>query len=175
MVSRITVGLVLLVGALSPAPAARHGDPSPVRQSAVVTFERPTWVAGELLVGRYLIVHDEERMAQDGPCTALYRVGAPTAPAEEVIAFRCIPRERKAASGFTATVTSNRAHGIDVFDTLTEFQFAGDMEGHGVPGVALASSRGPATCLYADAAATALPVAMGISQHRAVDEQGWWR
>ena len=161
MVSRVTLALVLLIGTLSPAPAARHGDPRPTRQSAVVTFERPTWVAGELLVGTYLIVHDEERMAQDGPCTALYRVGAKTAPAEEVVAFRCIPRERNAVSGFTATVTSNRAHGIDVFDTLAEFQFAGDMEGHGVPGVAFASSRDLSTCLYALATDIPLPVAIG--------------
>jgi hypothetical protein len=109
-------------------------------QMTRVICERPTWVAGELLVGSYVIVHDEESMAQNGPCTALYRMGTPTAPAEEVVAFRCIPHDRKAVSGFTTTVTSNQARGIDVFDTLTEFQFAGDLEAHGVPGLTLASS-----------------------------------
>jgi hypothetical protein len=140
MVARATVALALIIGTLSPAPPAKHGDPTRARQSAMVTFERPTWIAGELLTGTYLVVHDEESMSQGGPCTALYRPATRTAPAEEAVAFRCIPRERNAVSAFTTTVTSSRARGIDIFDTLTEFQFAGDLEGHGVPGAALASS-----------------------------------
>lgn len=136
MVSRATVALVLLVGALVPATVATSGDRAPGHQSAIVGFEHPTWVAGEMLIGTYVIVHDEDKMTRGEPCTALYRVGARTRPLEEVVSFHCIPRERKVVSRFTTTVSSDPVLGMD---TLTEYQFAGDAEGHGVPTAALAS------------------------------------
>jgi hypothetical protein len=141
MVSRVTAASVLLVGVLVPATFAMNGDSTPHRQSAIVSFERPTWVAGEMLIGTYVIVHDDDKMAGGAPCTAFYRVGPRHRPLEEVVAFHCIPRERKAAPGFTTTVISKPALRIDTFDTLSEFQFAGDSEGHGVPVGALVSDR----------------------------------
>ena len=80
-------------------------------------------------------------MAAGAPCTTFYRVGPRNRPLDEVVSFRCIPRERKAVPSFTTTVISKPAFRIDTFDTLTEFQFAGDSEGHGVPIGALASDR----------------------------------
>ena len=133
MVSRITVASVLLVGALVPATFAMTGDEAPRQQSAIVRFERPTMVAGEMLIGTYVIVHDEGKMARGEPCTALYPVAAQERPFEEVVSFHCIPHERKFVPSFTTTVSSNPAFRIDTSDTLTEFQFAGDSEGHGVP------------------------------------------
>jgi hypothetical protein len=141
MVSRVTVASVLLIGTLVPATFAMSGDRTPRQQSAIVRFERPTWVAGEMLIGTYVIVHDEDRMSRGEPCTVLHRVGPRGRPLEEVVSFHCIPRERKAVPSFTTTVSSNPAFRIDTFDTLTEFQFAGDSEGHGVPIGALASDR----------------------------------
>jgi len=140
MVLRVTVASVLLAGALVPAPAM-NGDKAPRQQSAIVGFERPTWVAGEMLIGTYVIVHDEDKMADGAPCTAFYRVGPRNRPLEEVVSFHCVPRERKAVPSFTTTVISKPAFRIDTFDTLTEFQFAGDSEGHGVPIGALVSDR----------------------------------
>ena len=137
-VSRAIVASVLLVGALVPATVAMSGDRAPGHQSAIVRFEHPTWVASEMLIGTYVVVHDEDKMTRGEPCTAFYRVGTRTRPLEEVVSFHCIPRERKVVPGFTITVNSNAALGID---TLTEYQFAGDAEGHGVPIVALASDR----------------------------------
>jgi hypothetical protein len=141
MVSRVTVASVLLVGALVPATFAMTGDKAPRQQSAIVSFERPTWVAGEMLIGTYVIMHDEDKMAGGAPCTAFYRVGPGNRPLEEVVSFHCIPRERRAVSSFTTTVISKPAFRIDTFDTLSEFQFAGDSEGHGVPIGVLASNR----------------------------------
>jgi hypothetical protein len=138
MVSRVIVTAVLLVGALVPATFATSRDKASSRQSAIVTFERPTWVAGEMLIGTYIIVHDEDKMTRGEPCTALYRVGARKRPVEEVVSFHCIPRERKVVPSFSTTVILNPPVRIDAFDTLTEFQFAGDSEGHGVPVAALA-------------------------------------
>jgi hypothetical protein len=141
MVSRVTAVSVLIVGVLVPATFAMNGDRTPRQQSAIVSFERPTWVAGEMLIGTYVIVHDEDKMAGGAPCTAFYRVGRRNRPLEEVVAFHCIPRERKAVPSFTTTVISKPGLRIDSFDTLTEFQFAGDGEGHGVPIGALVSDR----------------------------------
>jgi len=107
------------------------------QQSAIVRFEHPTWVASQILIGTYVIVHDEAKMARGEPCTAFYRVTR-TRPLEEVVSFRCIPHERTVVSSFTTTVDSDEALGVD---TLTEYQFAGDSEGHGVPTGALASDR----------------------------------
>jgi hypothetical protein len=140
MVSRVIVASALLLGTLVPA-VAMSGDKEPSRQWAIIGFERPTWVAGEMLIGTYVIVHDEDKMTRGQPCTTIYRVGAQKRPHEAVVSFRCIPRERKAVPSFTTTtVSSNPAAFIDTFDTLTEFQFAGDSEGHGVPIGALASA-----------------------------------
>jgi hypothetical protein len=136
MVSQATVPLVLLVGTLIPATFAVSGDKAPSQQSAIVRFERPTWVASRMLSGTYVIVHDEDKMTRGEPCTALYLVGPRTRPLEEVVSFHCIPRERKVAPSFSITVSSDPELGVD---TLTEYQFAGDSEGHGVPIAVLAS------------------------------------
>jgi hypothetical protein len=138
MVARAIVVSVLLAGTLVTAPVAVSGDGAPGHQSAIVRFERPTWVASEMLIGTYVIVHDEDKMTRGEPCTALYRVGTRLHPLEQVVSFHCIPRERKVVSRFSTTVRFDPVLGID---TLTEYQFAGDSEGHGVPTAALASDR----------------------------------
>ena len=142
MISRLKraiIGSVLLIGMLGPAAVATRGAGGPSHQSSIVRFERPTWVASAMLIGTYVIVHDEDKMARGEPCTALYRVvGTPAHPLEEVVSFHCIPRPRTVVSRFTSLVSSNPATGVD---TLTEYQFAGDSEGHGVPSAALASDQ----------------------------------
>jgi hypothetical protein len=114
-------------------PAALTLDAAIVRprqQTSIIRFERPTWVAKELLIGSYMIVHDDARMARGEPCTAIYRLGGSISAENEVVAFHCIPRERKLANTFQMTVDSSLVPGTD---TLVEYQFAGDSEGHGVP------------------------------------------
>ena len=139
MKPRPILTVLVLVGALAPATFATTGDRTPLRhQSAIVAFERPTWVATQMLVGTYVIVHDDDRMMRGGPCTALYRVGTRTRPLEEVVSFHCIPRERKASPTFTTTIEWNPVFDMD---SLVEYQFAGDSEGHGVPVVTRASDQ----------------------------------
>lgn len=138
MVSRAIVASALFVATFALATVTTSGNGAPSHQSAIVRFEHPTWVAGQMLIGTYVIVHDEDKMTRGEPCTALYSVGTRTRPLQEVVAFHCIPRARHGVPSFTTTVNSNPALGID---TLTEYQFAGDSEGHGVPIAALASAR----------------------------------
>ena len=93
------IASALLLGTLVPATVATSGDGAPSHQSAIVRFEHPTWVANQMLIGTYVIVHDEDNMTRGEPCTALYRVGTRTRPREEVVSFHCTPRERKAVQG----------------------------------------------------------------------------
>ena len=132
------LAVLVLVGALAPAAFATTGDGTARRQSAIVNFERPTWVASAMLMGTYVIVHDDGRMARGEPCTVLYRVGRRTHPLDEAVSFHCIPHEGRVFRDFTTTVERNPTR---CSDTLLEDQFAGDSEVHGVPIVARVTNR----------------------------------
>jgi hypothetical protein len=47
-----------------------------------------------------------------------------------VVSFHCVPRERGIARGFVSRIGRDPTSDID---TLTEYQFAGEAEAHGVP------------------------------------------
>ena len=123
------LAVAALVAILVPPTFATTGDGALRHQTAIVNFEHLTWVANTRLIGPYVIVHDDARMAAGGPCTSLYRVRPGSLPLEEVVAFHCIPRERAVARTFTTVIERNPTSG----DTLMEYQFEGDTEGHGVP------------------------------------------
>ncbi len=123
------LAVVALVATLVPPTFATTGDGTLRHQSAIVNFEHLTWVGNARLIGPYVIVHDDARMAAEGPCTSLYRVRPGSLPLEEVAAFHCIPRERAVARNITTVIERNPTTG----DTLMEYQFEGDTEGHGVP------------------------------------------
>jgi hypothetical protein len=156
MRSRILFGVLLALGLLSPATFATSGaHVAPGRQWAIVDFGRTTAVSGALLnAGRYLIVHDAEKMARGDACTTFYRFGeSGNGAQEEAVSFHCIPRERDVAG--TTTLTLDTVAGDTAGctyswgytnDRLTEYQFAADPEGHGVPDgtPALASGEGSA-------------------------------
>ena len=153
---RILFGVLLIVGLLSPATFATSGaHVSPVRQWAIVNFGRTTAVSGALLnAGQYLVVHDAEKMARGDACTTFYRFGeSGNGAQEEAVSFHCIPRERAVVGETTLTLdtiagdTRGCTYGWGYTnDKLTEFQFAADSEGHGVPDrtPALASADGSA-------------------------------
>jgi hypothetical protein len=139
MSSQVTVTMVLLVGALASTAVATTGDRgAPPLQRAIVNFEHPTKVSTEILMGHYLVVHDEARMARGERCTWLYRVETPRGSQEEAVSFSCIPHARTVVDRFTTATEWDAALGVY---TLTEYQFAGDSEGHGVPIAALASNQ----------------------------------
>ena len=70
-------------------------------------------------------------MARGDACTSFYRFDEVKGPQEEVVSFHCLPANRMVVDKLTLTqtelITSLGIHG------LTEYQFAGDCEGHGVP------------------------------------------
>ena len=90
-------------------------------------FRDPVRVGDTILMGAYLIEHDDERMARGEPCTYVYAADDLRTP---VATFHCEHLERPA--GDTATLvlapTSNPA-----IKRLKEFQFGGETASHGVP------------------------------------------
>jgi hypothetical protein len=60
---------------------------------------------------------------------------------EPIASFHCIPTRRAVVEKFTVTTRPNDALGFGC--VLTEFQFAGDAEGHGVPMPALVNVLAP--------------------------------
>jgi hypothetical protein len=107
----------------------------PSVQSSRVTFTELTRVCGQFLMGTYIVVHDDAKMAAGGPCTTFYRVAdKPGVDADAVVSFHCIPRQRTAVSQTTITTVptigvTSATRSVD----LVEYQIAGDSEAHGVP------------------------------------------
>lgn len=101
----------------------------PVRQSADVWFMRPVRVGWAILQGRYVIEHDNERMARGEPCTHIYAFADRKNP---VVTFHCTHLERDRTKRNIVVVASTSDPGIQ---RLTEFQFAGETASHGYPTV----------------------------------------
>ena len=143
MRSRIFVGALVLAGVLAVGSIATSGD-GRGRQSAMVYLTEPTLIGSTLVEGPVLFTHDTAKMARGEPCTTVYLLESRKRAGEEIASFHCIPTPRKVAHKFTVTTRPNAALGFGCI--LTEFQFAGDTEGHGVPGgtSAFASAEGPA-------------------------------
>ena len=130
MKSRVLLG-VLLVVVFSAGTFATKGDHvAPSRQWALVNFVDPVRVSDQLLMGPYMILHDDAKMARGEACTSFYRFDPKTGPKEEVVSFHCTPTEREVCA--TAKLTTVRNPDTLILN-LTEYQFAGDAEGHGVP------------------------------------------
>jgi len=104
---------------LNPAP--------PVRQLAEVWFKRPVLVGRAILQGRYVIEHDNDRMARGEPCTHIYPYNDRTKP---VAAFHCTHLERARTDQNTVSLVPAPDGRLQV---LTEFQFAGETAAHGYP------------------------------------------
>ena len=103
---------------------------TPSLKWAIVNLTEPTMIAGKFVTGPVMFVHDDAKMMRGEPCTAVYRFDAGKGVGEELVAFHCQPRLTKAAKAFTKALTSPSAYGPRM---LTEYQFAGDDEAHGVP------------------------------------------
>jgi hypothetical protein len=104
---------------LNPAP--------PVRQTAEVWFTRPVLVSGSILLGRYVIEHDNDRMARGEPCTHIYAYDDRTKP---VATFYCTHLERdRADQNIVVLYTTSDGK----MQRIAEFQFAGETAAHGYP------------------------------------------
>lgn len=132
MRSRIIVGSMLLLGVLAAGTIATGGDGvAPPRQWGLVSFTDPVLVTDQILMGTYLLVHDDAKMERGEACSTFYRFDPATGPKEEVVSFHCTPANRKLADKLTLTQTEPiPSVGIA---RLTEYQFAGDCESHGIP------------------------------------------
>jgi hypothetical protein len=126
MRSRSIAGLLVLLGI---ALAASRTTAAPAIKWAIVNLKDTTVVAGRFMSGPVVFVHDDAKMARGEPCTSVHEFDAQKGIGKEIVAFHCKPRWTKAPARFTQA-TSTRPDGPVV---LTEYQFAGDEEAHGVP------------------------------------------
>jgi hypothetical protein len=131
MRSRVLVGALLLIGVLGVGMlAASDVGATPSQQSIVTNFMEPTLIAGAIVMGPALIVHDEALMAKGEPCTTVYRFDTSRGRQEKIVSFMCEPTHGDVVDKFTVTC---RRPGFTGLRVLTEYQFAGDPEVHGVP------------------------------------------
>lgn len=92
----------------------------------------PTLVGSTVVQGPVLFTHDDAKMAAGGPCTTVYLFQPGRGPVEEIASFPLhSPTRRKAVDKFTIRTRPNTELGVGCVPT--EYQFAGDTEGHGVP------------------------------------------
>lgn len=99
----------------------------PARQVVEVWFTRPTLIGRAIVQGRYVIEHDNDRMARGEPCTHIYAYGDQNKP---VATFHCTHLERDRASNNLVMLIDDGPSGMK---RLTEFQFAGETASHGYP------------------------------------------
>ena len=116
MRSRIIVGSLLLLGVFAAGTIATTGDGvAPPRQWATANFTDPVLVADQILMGPYLIVHDDAKMERGEPCTSFYRFDPVKGPQEAVLSFHCTPANRtlvgktKSSGSSRATMVSSRS------------------------------------------------------------------
>jgi hypothetical protein len=116
--------LLAAVGFAAARPAA-----SPALKWAMVNLSDTTLIAGTFVSGPVVFVHDDDRMARGEPCTTVHRYDSQKGIGEEIVGFHCKPRWTSAPGKFTKA-TRRTPDGPPI---LTEYQFAGDTEAHGVP------------------------------------------
>jgi hypothetical protein len=132
MRSRILVGAFALAGVLASGTVATSGDRvMPPLQSAIVYLSEPTLIGSRIVQGPVLFTHDDTNMARGKPCTEVHLFDLAKGRLEKIVSFHCIPTPRTAVRTFTLTTEPNVAAGFGC--VLTAFQFAGDVEAHGVP------------------------------------------
>ena len=132
MGSRFLITVFLLASVLTFGTVATSGDrSSPVRQSAIVYLSEPTLIGSTIVQGPVLFTHDSARMKRGEPCTTVHLFEPLKGPTEEIAAFHCIPTPRSVARKFTLRTRPNVTWNFGCI--LTEYQFAGDTEAHGVP------------------------------------------
>jgi hypothetical protein len=101
-----------------------------MRETMVVRFWTPVKVGDRILLGKYIIEHDNTRMARGQPCTHIYEASDPRLP---VVRFHCTHLHRPASE--QPAVRLRPLGETNGMRELTEFQFAGEKGAHGVPGI----------------------------------------
>ena len=107
----------------------------PGKDMAVVDIPEKTMLMKTALLGKYIFIHDDEKMAKGEPCFYIYeysenQAGKPEVlPDKLVTSFHCQPITRAKARQLITTVQMGRSGEVE----LREIQFAGTTEGHRVP------------------------------------------
>ena len=118
------VAATVLIG----TPAAGSKTVVGNKQKATVQFNDPVILQGVMLKGEYLFVHDDAAMTRGEACTRVYKGNAEISN-KLIAAFHCVRIER-AKSDYFAVRMNQVAPGVT---QVTEYQFKGDTEAHGVP------------------------------------------
>jgi len=118
------VGVAVLIS----TPAAGSKTLVGNKQKATVLFNDAVILQGVTLKGEYLFLHDDAAMTRGEACTRVYK-GSAEIPSKLIVAFHCVPVER-AKSAYFAVRMNQVAPGVT---EVTEYQFKGDTEAHGVP------------------------------------------
>ncbi len=74
---------------------------------ALVNLTEPTMIAGKLVSGPVMFVHDDAKMVRGEPCTGVFRFTPGKGAGEELVAFHCKPRLTKAPDVFKAAITNS--------------------------------------------------------------------
>jgi hypothetical protein len=110
---------------------------TPKKDVAVVDLTDKTKVLKEVLQGKYIFVHDEERMAKGEPCFYIYKyaadaTGKPAIKDENlVLSFHCQHLERSKSPQIVLTYVMVPGQ-PDLFE-IKEVQFAGSTAVHRLP------------------------------------------
>lgn len=131
MRSKLVIGASMVLVVLGVGTVATSGDAVPVRQWAIAYLAEPTLIGSTIVQGPVMFTHDEAKMQRGEPCTTVYLFEPGKGPDEEIVSFHCIPTRRSVVGHFTMRTEPNTALGYGC--VLTEYQFAGDAEGHRVP------------------------------------------
>jgi hypothetical protein len=122
--------MLVAVGSLAMAPMPTGKGQPLQREEAVVDIPEQVQLLGVFLKGRYLIVHDDSRMAQGGDCTYVY-TQEKGKPNKLVVSFHCTPVARETSDHFVVR-TARISNALDT-RRVTEIQFAGSNEAHRIP------------------------------------------
>ncbi len=130
-VSLIFVAIAMVVG----AQALRAHAATPGKDMSVVDLPDKTRVMKTVLQGKYIFIHDDEKMAKGDACFYIYEyssdaAGQPEArPDKLAVSFHCQPVQRQKATHIVLTYGMVNP---ELFE-LREIQFTGSTEGHRVP------------------------------------------
>lgn len=129
--SLIFSALAIIVG----AQALRAYAAPPAKDISVVDLPDKTRVVKTVLQGKYIFIHDDEKMAKGEACFCVYEYSADAAgqpearPDKLVLSFHCQPVQREKARHIILTYGMVNP---ELFE-LREIQFTGSTEGHRVP------------------------------------------
>lgn len=131
LISLIFVAMTMIAG----APGSLATAAAPGKEMAVVDITDKTKVLKATLQGKYILVHDDEKMARGEPCFYIYEFSQDPAgqpelkPEKLVVSFHCQPVQHEKANHIVLTYGMTDG---GLFE-LREIQFAGSSEGHRVP------------------------------------------